>query len=358
MDNILYFMKRLHSFAGKALYFNMIGMVLISLFEGVGIFLLIPLISLSGIVDIPIEEDSFIYEINKIFQGIPENISLLIVLSIYVLLMVFQALFQRYQTMLNGKIQQGFIKNLRDETYQAVIQANWAFFLRKRKSDIINSMTTELTNVAGGTYMFLQFITSLIFTFIQFCIALWLSAQMTLTVLIFGLLLIFFSRTFIRKSNKFGNQAVDLSKLYLAAITDHFNGIKDIKSNSLETTHLNWVRSLSSRMEKNLVAFLNLKTTSQFIYKVVSAFLIAGFVFYSIKMFQAQSAQLMLILVIFARMWPRISGIQSNLEQFGSIIPSFKALMDLQTESKKSQEINEESFQKVEPTYIIKGIGM
>ena len=56
--------------------------------------------------------------------------------------------------MLNGKIQQGFIKNLRDETYQAVIRANWAFFLRKRKSDIINSMTTELTNVAGGTYCF------------------------------------------------------------------------------------------------------------------------------------------------------------------------------------------------------------
>ena len=109
-------------------------------------------------------------------------------------------------------------------------------------------------------------------------------------------------------------------------------------------------------MEKNLVAFLNLKTTSQLIYKVVSAFLIAGFVFYSIKMFQAQSAQLMLILVIFARMWPRISGIQSNLEQFGSIIPSFKSLMDLQTESKKSQELNEESLQKVEPTYIIKGL--
>ena len=44
---------------------------------------------------------------------------------------------------------------------------------------------------------------------------------------------------------------------------------------------------------------IKLNTTSQFIYKVVSAFLIAGFVFFSIKMFQAQSAQLMLIIVIF-----------------------------------------------------------
>ena len=65
---------------------------------------------------------------------------------------------------LNGKIQQGFIRHLRDETYKSLIQANWGFFLKKRKSDIINLMTTELSRVAGGTNMFLQFITSLVFT--------------------------------------------------------------------------------------------------------------------------------------------------------------------------------------------------
>ena len=116
---------------------------------------------------------------------------------------------------LNGKIQQGFIRHLRDETYKALIQANWGFFLKKKKSDIINSMTTELSRVAGGTHMFLQFIASLIFTFIQIGIAFWLSAQMTISVLLFGLVLIFFSRTFIQKSNKIGNHTVELSKAYL-----------------------------------------------------------------------------------------------------------------------------------------------
>ena len=38
MRNILYFTKRIHTFAGKILYFNLIGMMLISLFEGIGIF--------------------------------------------------------------------------------------------------------------------------------------------------------------------------------------------------------------------------------------------------------------------------------------------------------------------------------
>lgn len=356
MRNIIYFTKRIHDFAGKILYFNLVGMVLISLFEGIGIFLLIPLISLSGILDVRSDEASPISAINRIFDGIPENVSLSLILALYVLLMIGHALFQRNQMILNGKIQQGFIRHLRDETYKAIIQANWGFFLKNRKSDIINSMTTELSRVAGGTNMFLQFITSLVFTFIQIVLAFWLSTQMTIAVLVFGLALVFFSRTFVRKHNTISNETVELSKVYLAGITDHFNGIKDIKSNTLESTHLNWIRTLSLKIEQNVMELVKVRTTSQFIYKVVSAFLIAGFVFFSIKMFQAQSAQLMLIIVIFSRLWPRVSGIQSNLEQLGSLIPSFKSLIDLQNECLKSRELNEESFTNVEPIVIKEGL--
>lgn len=356
MRNILYFTKRIHAYSGKILYVNLIGMVLISLFEGIGIFLLIPLLSLSGILDVQSNEASPLSKINHAFNGLPENVSLLLILGLYIVLMFGHALFQRNQMILNGKIQQGFIRHLRDEIYKTLIQANWAFFLKKRKSDIINAMTTELTRVAGGTNMFLQFITSLVFTFIQIGLAFWLSAQMTMAVLLFGIALVYFSRVFIRKSNTIGHQAVELSKVYLAGITDHFNGIKDIKSNSLEDAHLLWVKSLSVKMEKNVVELIKVRTTSQLIYKVVSAFLIAAFVFYSIKMFQAQSAQLMIIIIIFARLWPRVSGIQSNLEQFGSLIPSFKALIDLQNECMKSQEIQEESYINVHPISIKEGL--
>ena len=171
MRNILYFIKKIHTFAGRILYVNLIGMVLISLFEGIGIFLLVPLLSLSGMIDVRSEEASPISAIYHIFNGIPENLSLSLILGLYIILMIAHALFQRQQIILNGKIQQGFIRHLRDETYKNLIQANWGFFLRKRKTDIINSMTTELSRVASGTYMFLQFITSLVFTFIQISIS-------------------------------------------------------------------------------------------------------------------------------------------------------------------------------------------
>ena len=58
--------------------------------------------------------------------------------------MIGQSSFQRKQTILNTKIQQSFIRHLREDTYKSLLQANWAFFLKKRKSDIINLMTNEI----------------------------------------------------------------------------------------------------------------------------------------------------------------------------------------------------------------------
>ena len=51
MSYLLAIMKRLFDFSGKILYLNLLGMGLISLLEGGAIFLLMPLINLSGIVN-------------------------------------------------------------------------------------------------------------------------------------------------------------------------------------------------------------------------------------------------------------------------------------------------------------------
>ncbi|MEH6948041.1 ABC transporter ATP-binding protein [Bacillus sp. JJ634] len=356
MKSILYFTKRIHDFSGKILYINLFCMILISLLEGVGVFLLIPLIGLTGILDIDTTEVPILSWMNEFFIGIPETISLIIILSIYVLLMVGQGIFKRSQTILGAKIQQSFIKHLREETYRNLLQANWGFYLKKRKSEIIHLMTNEIFRVSGGINLFLQFLSSLIFTLIQIGIALYLSIKMTSFILFFGLILIFCSKTFIKKSQTLGQETFQLTQSYLAGITDQFNGIKDIKSNSLERTHLKSFLSLNEKIEQNIIQMVKLNTTSQFIYKVVSAFLIAIFVFFSIKIFQAQSVQLMLIIIIFSRLWPRFSGIQSNLEQLGSIIPSFKELLHLQNECLEARELYNRDYQNVKPLHIKCGL--
>jgi ABC-type multidrug transport system fused ATPase/permease subunit len=356
MKQVLYFTRKIHSFSGRILYLNLLGMILISLLDSVGILLIIPLIGLTGILDVSSVEVPWLSSVSNFFQNFNETMSLIIILGIYLFLMIGQSYFQRSQMIMNMRIQQGFTRHLREETYKSLLQANWGFFLRKRKSDIINSMTTELGKASSGTYLFLQFLSSFVFTFIQIGVALLLSAKMTLFVLLFGLALIFFSRRFIKQSRALGKEAIFLSKSYLAGITDHFNGIKDIKSNTLEASHLTWFGSLCHSMEKNFVDLTRLRASSQFIYKAVSTVLITIFVFLAIKMFQAQPTELMLIIIIFSRLWPRFTGIQSNLEQLGSAVPSFQALIDLQKECLDARELHEGNYHNIKPISIQRGI--
>ncbi|MDR4925451.1 ABC transporter ATP-binding protein [Peribacillus simplex] len=356
MKQLLYFIKQIQNFSGKILYINLICMIIISLLEGVGIFLLIPLIGITGILNVDSEKVPFLSWINELFLGVPETISLFLILGIYVLIMVGQGFFKRNQTILGVKIQQGFISHLREETYRSLLQANWEFYLKKRKSDIINLMANEIFRVSAGTNLFFQLLSSIIFTIIQIIFAFYLSVKMTSFILFFGIVLIFFSRNFVKKSQSLGKETLHLTQTYLAGITDHFNGIKDIKSNSLEMTHLNWFFSLSKKIEQNMVEITKLNATSQMTFKVVSSLLIAIFVFFSIKMFMAQPAQLMLIMVIFSRLWPRFTSIQSNLEQIGSTLPSFKALLDLQNECREARELYNSDYKNIKSIEIKHGL--
>lgn len=356
MKHLLYFAKKLHSFSGKILYMNLLGMALVSLLEGIGILLLIPMISISGVIEV---EDESIHslEIFDFLHNMPETISLLLVLSIYIILVVSQSLLQQHLTLRNTKILINFTNYIRLEVYRSLLQANWGFFIKKRKSDLINALTEELGRVVNSTNLFFQMLTAFIFMFIQIGIALWLSTTITIFILIAGSALAFFSRRFIKKSRIIGNQRTEIAQSYLGGITDHFNGIKDIKSNTLEESRYIWLRDWCQKIEQEQLTFMRLKNTSQLFYKVTSSILIAFLVFISIKLFQAQLEELLLITLIFSRLWPRFTSIQSNLEQLAANVPAFKSLLQLQEECQKAAELQSvRQYAHIQPMLIEKEI--
>ncbi|MFS0822764.1 ABC transporter ATP-binding protein [Bacillus sp. 1P02SD] len=338
MNHILYFYKKLRLYAGKKLYYNLLAMVLISFLDGIGIIMLIPIISMSGILNIDSDEMpvSFVFEYLNNIEG---GFSFTIILMVFVIIGLFQNLIQRFLTIQNAKIQDGYFRKLRIETYSALMYSNWAFFLKRRKSDIINSLTAEIAQASAGTNAFLQFITAIIFTIIQVIIAFILSPKITVFVLLSGFILTIFSYRFIRKSRALGQLNWEFGQNYLAGITDSFNGIKEIKSNNLEESRINWYSSITKQLHDERIKYTKLKSLSQFYYKTASTILIAIFIFLSVTFFHAEVAHLMLIIVIFSRLWPRITSIQAGLEQMATIVPALKAVIRLQQECMQSKEV-------------------
>ncbi|WP_417898985.1 ABC transporter ATP-binding protein [Bacillus haimaensis] len=340
MKEFRYFLTKIHHYAGKILYINMISMVIIGLLDGIGILLLIPMINMTGIINFQ-AAGTPLGGVLSYLEGVAAFLGLPGILAIYVLIVVAHNIVHRQITIRNAIIQQGFFRHLRVQTYDSFLHANWNFFIKNRKSDLINFMTTEVARASAGTSSFLQFASSLIFTVIQIGLALMLSPTITSFILISGVFLVLLNRKFLKWSMELGKRNYDLGRSYLAGITDQINGIKDIKSNTLEDSRMVWYQNITERMQNEQIEYTRLKTKSQLYYKIASAVLIAVFIYLGVVLFNAQVTQLMLIIVIFSRLWPRVAGIQGSLEQLATTIPAFKAVIAIQNESRNAREFTE-----------------
>lgn len=339
ISELRFYMRKLRDVTGPVLYWNLLGMICISLMEGIGIYMLVPMLSLIGIFEMGTTGIQLSW-LSEWLGRLSDNSQLVLILSIFVVILSGQAWLQRMQTIRNTRIQQQFIRTLRQETYRAIIMAKWSFFLQKRKSDFNHILTTELARVSQGTNLILQMAASLIFTAIQIGLAFWLSAKLTAIVLVFGLLLFFVLKKFVQRAKQIGDQTSELSQHYYNGITEHFNGIKDIKSNMLEESHIGWFEKICKRIERNVIQFSQLNSGTQLIHRVSSAVIIAAFIYLSLRVLAVPPASLLLIILIFSRLWPRFTSIQSNLEYISSMLPAFQLVRKLQAETNLSREIS------------------
>ncbi|MCA0755401.1 ABC transporter ATP-binding protein/permease [Paenibacillus sp. N4] len=337
MTAIIYFIKRLYAVTGNILFLNLLGMVVISLLEGIAILLLVPMLSMSGIIGKSTEAIQ-LPDIFGFIRNIPESWGLSFILGIYVLLVLGQGILKRSVAVGSAKIHLGFMHHLRLDTFGSILQADWPFHMKRRKSDFVNSLTAEIGGVNGGINTLIQFTASVIFTAIQIGLAFCLSAKLAVFVLVCGLAVALLARKFVQRSRTIGHQMNEMSRHYLAGITDQLNGIKDIKSNALESYRMEWIASLDRKIRQEQLGNFKLKATSQFVYQLASGLFIAAFIFFSVKVLQTQLEQLLLIIVIFSRLWPRFNGIQSNLESLASSLPAFKSIMKLHEECREAKE--------------------
>ena len=122
--------------------------------------MLVPMLSLIGIFEMGTTGLQLSW-LSEWLGRLSDNSQLVLILSIFVVILSGQAWLQRMQTIRNTRIQQQFIRTLRQETYRAIIMAKWSFS-PKRKSDFNHILTTELARVSQGTNLILQMAASLI----------------------------------------------------------------------------------------------------------------------------------------------------------------------------------------------------
>jgi ATP-binding cassette subfamily C protein len=338
MGMLLVYIKDLYKYSRVKFVVNILLMIVLGLLAGAGVLMIIPLLMLAGIIPGLQATGGMVARFRQVFQaaGIPLN--LLVVLVIYTAINVGQSWLQRYQSILSVNLQQSFGSYLGVRLFRAVAHARWQTLMSITKSDITNVMVTEFLRVYSGISLFLQLTATGFITLVQIIIAFWISPGLTCLVLGGALVLFILLRPAMRESGKAGKELSTLNRGLLFDLTEHLNGLKEIKSYGLEPTQIKNFTNTRNLLKDNVEWFNAIQTRTTMYYNIGTAVFISVCLFAALNIFKLNVQQFILIAYVSARLWPLLSSLQTGAQNIGMLLPGFSAAKELEDRCLAAQE--------------------
>jgi len=161
----------------------------VSVFEGAGLLLLVPLLQLVGLDAQQGSLGSLLATLRRGFAAIGLEPTLPVVLTLYVGIMALQGLLQRRLAVVNAGMREDIVQTLRTRVYRAVAGSSWVYFSRNRASSFLQVLTAKVDGVAAAAYYLIDLLVSVAISLAYVAMALRVSASMTMLVIGCGALL-------------------------------------------------------------------------------------------------------------------------------------------------------------------------
>jgi ATP-binding cassette subfamily C protein len=192
-----------------------------SLTRGFGILMLVPILAAAGIgggEEVgtgPLKVVAhFLFKI----LGIPRE--LFWVLAAYLGLMIFRELLSRTQSIMAQELELGFVRGLRERLYEALVHAEWLFLARRRGSDFMQVLTTDLERAGTAAFYGIRIVSGGVMGFVYLALAVWVSPWLTgATALAAGMLFLIFRRS-MKKAHEHGVALTRHQNQMFGAVTD------------------------------------------------------------------------------------------------------------------------------------------
>src|ERR1700730_6978291 len=268
--------------------------------------------------------------VSGVFISIGLQPSLILLLGIFVMLVGARTLLGQMQYVWRYALQQKVEHHLRRRLYRAIAEANWLFVGRNRASDFTHALTSEIDRIGWTTNVILQLAGDVVIGILYLTIAFALSAGMTVLVLMSGALLAFIFRGRTQAIEDTGEQAPAPAKTLYAATIEHLQSLKAAKTYGAEARNFAIFSELSADMATANVQGGRQQAAASTWCELGTVVILAVVLFVSIRVLAVPPASILLLLLLFARVMPRIMSAQYSYRAFVNSLPSFANLLDIE----------------------------
>ena len=318
----------LYRFSSGKVIMSLVLSILLGFLEGANMLLLLPLLIMAGVAGGSSNGIGVVVE--HYISG--AKVSLPIVLAVYVGVNFVQAWLQRYDAILNTKLKESFAAVTYTRFYEMVTYARWEFFLRVRKNDIMHVLSAELPKVHSGVFSILQMVASLIMVLVQLSLAFLLAPYLTILIICCGVGLSFCLQFSLRRTQAMSKTMSQYAGDLFFAMHEHFNGIKEVKSYGAEVQQIRYIEQHWRQVGRVLLDLTKLHSQTQLIYKMGAVVFISLFYYCGVAVFHSDPRELLIVFVIFSRLWPRFSAFQAFFQSIAMMLPALQAVEELQSQ--------------------------
>ena len=306
--------------------------VLFSLTEGIGLALLLPTLQVAGFnLAGQGEAGRYAALVSKAFVAVGLHPSLILLLGVFVILVGARTVLGQIQGVWTYAVQQEVEHHLRRRLYRAIADANWLFVCRSRTSDFTHALTSEVSRIGYATNLALVFISEVAIGILYMAIAFALSAGMTALVLISGALLAFAFRGRTHAIEHQGEEVSTTNKSLYAATIEHLQSLKAAKTYGAEARNFSIFSDLSADVARANVDSTRQQAIAATWFELGSVVILAVVIFTSLQILSVPPASILILLLLFARVMPRIMSGQYHYRAFVNALPSFANLLNIET---------------------------
>jgi len=308
----------------------MFGLMLLQgLSAGVGLLMLIPLLHLIGFDFGGNTSSEFAGVTARFFSGAGTPLTLPVILLAYIFIVSLIAGLRYYLTVLTTTVQQAYICHTRYQLYHSLLHSRWPFIIRHKMSDFTHCLTSQVQGIGQASYQMLSLLSQLILVGVYVLLSFLLSWQMSVLAMGCGLLLLLILLPLNKTILRSGDRQLGGYKGIFQMFTEQLASLKMIKSYGSEDYYAGQVNRMSRLLEKQQVHMTRINAFTQLVYMVGAVISFSLYFYLALEWLAVSLATLLLLLLIFSRLLPQLSAIQSGYQRLLHQLPAFEDVRNM-----------------------------
>jgi ATP-binding cassette, subfamily C, bacterial len=312
-------------------------MVMTGLLDGGGIAMLYVLL---GIIGMGGEQPGMIQ--NVLVQGlsvlgVPFETNVVLILVI----VTFFAQYNMYtlQSWLTSRLQTRYSSLWQKQLFKQIIHSRWSFFVNNKSGDLNNAIISETIRLSDAYNLIFFLFKEVIFVIVYFGLSIAISWQISSVLLVLGGGLFGITHPIVKHASLIGKKlTIESSKLH--SLTGEFiGGAKLIKSSASEGQAVQQFDEVVDTLRSVGAKSIFEPDVVHAIFGFVSSCLLAVTLVVATQKYMIAPATIAVVLVLFMRLFPRLSNIQKYWQRLNMRLPAFVKTMDIIEQSGYEREL-------------------